>query len=411
MNSRDKSDQLFERASKVIPGGTYGHLSPASGLPRHFAHFCKSGSGVTFEDVDGVEWLDFMCAYGAVLHGYNQERIENAVGEQRRYGTVFNHPHEVTVRLAEKLTSLIDFASWTVFAKNGSDLTTWAIRVAREYTNRSLVLKVKGAYHGVDAWCDPGIGGRVNSDRADIIEFEWNNLNSLQDLLAGKRDKVAAVIMTPYHHPSFAPSVMPDDDYWINVQKMCNEYGVILVLDDVRAGWRINGNGSHCAFGFEPDLSVYSKALGNGYAISAWVGRQELKNAASHVFLTGSCWNDSIAMRAALESITIAEEEKVTQNVQNKGKYFCKELESLATDFGYNLKMTGPSSMPYPWFEADKNLFLIQRFCKFATMYGLFFHPYHNWFISNAHSESTLNLALAKSRMAFEAMSEQVDEI
>ena len=112
-----------------------------------------------------------MCAYGAVLHGYNHERIENAVGEQRRYGTVFNHPHEVTVRLAEKLTSLIDFASWTVFAKNGSDLTTWAIRVAREYTNRSLVLKVKGAYHGVDAWCDPGIGGRVNSDRADILSL------------------------------------------------------------------------------------------------------------------------------------------------------------------------------------------------------------------------------------------------
>ena len=80
------------------------------------------------------------------------------------------------------------------------------------------------------------------------------------------------------------------------------------------------------------------KALGNGYAISACVGRQELKNAASDVFLTGSCWNDSIAMRAALESITIAEEEKVTQNVQNKGKYFCQKLESLATDFGYKLK-------------------------------------------------------------------------
>ena len=115
MNSRDKSDQLLsvlQSDSRRIHTGVYA----SGGLPRHFAHFCKSGSGVTFEDVD--EWNGLiLCAYGAVLHGYNHERIENAVGEQRRYGTVFNHPHEVTVRLAEKLTSLLDFASWTSLQK------------------------------------------------------------------------------------------------------------------------------------------------------------------------------------------------------------------------------------------------------------------------------------------------------
>ena len=153
MRSRSNSDQLFKRAASVIPGGTYGHLSPASSLPRHFAHFCSSGKGVYFHDVDQNEWMDFMCAYGAVIHGYQNPIIESAVEKQRSVGTVFNHPHEVSIELAEKLTQLVDFASWSVFAKNGSDLTTWSIRVAREHTKRTFVVKARGAYHGVDAWC------------------------------------------------------------------------------------------------------------------------------------------------------------------------------------------------------------------------------------------------------------------
>ena len=182
MRSQNKSEILFKRASRVIPGGTYGHIAPASGLPRHFAHFCSTGQGAFFQDVDGNEWIDFMCAYGAVLHGYQHPRIEEAVAEQRKLGSIFNHPNEVVVELAEKLTQMVDFASWSVFAKNGSDLTTWAIRVAREQTKRSLVVKAVGAYHGVDAWCDPGLGGRIDSDRSDVVEFEWNNLNQLEDI-------------------------------------------------------------------------------------------------------------------------------------------------------------------------------------------------------------------------------------
>lgn len=404
MRSRTKSDTLFVRSSKVIPGGIYGHLSPSASLPRHFAHFCSKGEGVHFEDVDGNDWLDFMCAYGAVLHGYNHPEIEKAVAIQRKLGTVFNHPHEVSVELAEKLTDLIDFADWAVFAKNGSDLTTWAIRVARERTQRPIVIKARGAYHGVDAWCDPGMGGRIESDRADIKEFDWNNLNELEDLFKKFKDQVAAVILTPYHHASFAPSVLPDENFWTGVRKLCNDNDSILVLDDVRAGWRIHEKGSHCFFGFEPDLAVYSKALGNGYAISACVGIDSLKSAASDVFLTGSCWNDAVAMRAALTSISIAERDGVVNSVCRKGKYLCDSIEAVAKKYGYNFKMTGPPSMPYPWFFEDDDLYKIQEFCKIASNKGLFFHPHHNWFISNAHDKNSLESALTLVTETFHDM-------
>ena len=277
MRSHNKSEILFKRASRVIPGGTYGHIAPASGLPRHFAHFCSTGQGAFFQDVDGNEWIDFMCAYGAVLHGYQHPRIEETVEKQRKLGSIFNHPNEVVVELAEKLTQMVDFASWSVFAKNGSDLTTWAIRLAREQTKRSLVVKAVGAYHGVDAWCDPGLGGRIDSDRSDVVEFEWNNLNQLEDIFKQSKNKVAAVILTPYHHAAFAPSEMPVEGFWSQVRRLCTENGSLLILDDVRAGWRLHEGGSHRFFNFTPDMSVYSKALGNGYAISACVGIEPLK--------------------------------------------------------------------------------------------------------------------------------------
>ncbi len=404
MRSHNTSEILFKRASRVIPGGTYGHIAPASGLPRHFAHFCSTGQGAFFHDVDGNEWIDFMCAYGAVLHGYQNPRIEAAVEKQRKLGSIFNHPNEVVVELAEKLTQVVDFASWSVFAKNGSDLTTWAIRVAREQTKRPLVVKALGAYHGVDAWCDPGLGGRIDSDRSDVVEFEWNNLNQLEDIFKQKKNDIAAVILTPYHHAAFAPSEMPTEDFWSQVRRLCTENGSLLILDDVRAGWRLHAGGSHRFFNFTPDISVFSKALGNGYAISACVGIEAVKSAASEVFLTGSCWNDAVAMQAALSSLTMCVEGNVPQSVMTKGQFFSERLEQLAKGFNYSLKMTGPPSMPYPWFEGDENLFLIQKFCQLASKQGLYFHPHHNWFISDAHDQESLKKSLELAGRAFEEL-------
>ena len=148
-------------------------------------------------DVDGNEWLDFMCGFGAILHGYNHPEIEEAATLQREKGSIFNQPSSLMVELAETLVDRIDFAEWSVFAKNGSDLTTWAIRVAREFTGRPLVIKAKGAYHGVDSWCDPGHGGRIPDDRASIIDFDWNDLESLSLIMSENKGKVAALVLLP----------------------------------------------------------------------------------------------------------------------------------------------------------------------------------------------------------------------
>jgi glutamate-1-semialdehyde 2,1-aminomutase len=401
---RSISETFFERAGKVIPGGIYGHVSPGAGLPENFPHYCQDASGCRFRDVDAKEWIDFMCGFGAVLHGFRNPCIEKAVEEQRKSGSIFNQPSPLMIDLAERLIEQIDFAQWAVFAKNGSDLTTWAIRVAREQTGKQYIIKATGAYHGVDAWCDPGFGGRISSDRQHILEFKWNQIDQLEDLTKKYSGKVAGLILTPYHHPSFSPSELPLPQFWENVEEICNRNEMILILDDVRCGGRLHDQGSHRYFGFSPDLAVYSKALGNGYAISACVGREDLRESASEVFLTGSCWNDAYSMAAAIASLKLSIESKVAQSVLIKGLDFSSRLERVAQEQKIPLRMTGPPSMPYPWIEGDNNLFELQKFCRFCADEGLYFHPHHNWFISNSLDDEAINETMDKVSLALEKM-------
>jgi glutamate-1-semialdehyde 2,1-aminomutase len=399
--SRKRSDELFLRATKVVPGGIYGHLAPAGGLPKVFPHYAESAEGCRFRDVDGNDWLDFMCGYGAILLGHRDPEVEEAAERQRREGSVLNQPTARMVELAEAMVERIDFAEWAVFAKNGSDVTTWATRVAREHTGRRFVLKAKGAYHGVDAWCDPGFGGRIPEDRKFVGEFKWNDLDGLRSLAKEHEDDVAAIVLTPYHHAAFGPSEMPADGFWAGVEELCREKGIILVLDDVRAGSRLDDGGSHRLFGFTPDVACYSKALGNGYAISACVGREDLRRGARDVFLTGSCWNDAVAMTAAMKCLDLARERNVVAKLDTLGVRLSKGLRDAGAKHGFSFSLTGPPAMPFPWFDGDENLYLLQQFCELCALEGVFFHPHHNWFLCGAHEEATIDQAVEAASVAF----------
>lgn len=399
----------FQRAAQVIPGGIYGHVQPAAGLPGVFPYFAQSGRGCRYRDVDGREYLDFMCGFGPVILGYGHPAVEEAAARQRAEGggEVFNHPSPRMVELAEYLTGRIDFADWAVFAKNGSDLTTWAVQVAREHTGRKKVAMARGAYHGVDAWCTPGRGGVLPEDRALVATFAWNDLDGLAGLFRKEGDDLAAVILTPYHHPGFGPSVLPAPGFWAGVERLCREQETVLILDDIRAGFRLHAGGSHRAFGFTPDLAVYCKALANGYTISAAVGREELRGAAGRVFLTGSYWNNPVAMAAARACLETIVREAVPERLEKMGRRLRAGLEGAARRHGFRLTMTGPESMPQPALEGDPDLFLLQRFCAGAVARGVFFHPHHNWFLGAAHTEQDIDAAVAVAEICWAEMAEE----
>jgi len=385
----------------VIPGGIYGHTTPAATLPGAVPYFAAQGFGCRYRDVDGNEFIDFMGGYGPLVLGYHHPEVEAAADAARRLGAAFNHPTSILVELAEKLTDRIDFADWAVFAKNGADLTTWSLMVAREVTGRPKILKIRGAYHGSHAWCTPGHGGLIPEDRAHIHDFPFNDVAALEALFVRHRGQIAGLILTPFHHPAFADSVLPTREFVAAANRLCREHGVLQILDDVRCGFRLSIDGSHSVYGYTPDLAVYCKALANGHSISACVGRSAHKAAASRVFLTGSYWNDPAPMAAALATLDIVARDHIPEKLAATGTRFVNSLLNLGEKHGIPLVASGPPALPYVRVKDDPSFLRTQALCAAAVAHGVFLHPHHNWFISAAMTEADINDALARLSTAF----------
>jgi glutamate-1-semialdehyde 2,1-aminomutase len=391
----------------VIPGGIYGHASPAVTVPGAYPYYAERGRGCRYWDVDGNEYIDYLCGYGPMILGHQHPEVEEAAARQQRDALCLNHPGPIMVELAEYLVDLVEFSAWAVFGKNGSDMTTWALQVAREHTKRRKILKVAGAYHGIDPWCTPGHAGLLHEDRAHIHDFFWNDPESFDRLLKAHRGDIAGVIMTPFHHPAFQPSQLPAPGFWSHIESACRRDGIVLILDDIRAGFRLDARGSHVPFGFEPDLICFCKAIANGHALSATLGRQELRVAASKVFLTGSYWNSAPAMAAALACLEILQREDTVSTLRPLGEQLMDGLVEAGRRHGYAMIASGPPAIPFLSFADDPSLRRQQRFCTEVTRRGAIFHPHHNWFLSAAHTPEDIDSTL---RMADEAFGVLEDE-
>jgi glutamate-1-semialdehyde 2,1-aminomutase len=223
--TRTQSLEWYDRATKVIPGGVYGHMSPAASLPLAFPYYADRADGCYFYDVDGNRFLDFMCAYGPIVLGHQHPEVEAAAQAARERGGLFSHPGTGMVELAETLVNRVDFADWCVFGKNGSDMTTWAMQVARQHTGHKKVLVVSGAYHGVDAWTNPSPGGVIEEDRRHIHDFKWNDAAGFEKLVAEHQGSIAAVMINPFHHPAFGPNVEPTSGFIESVNRICKKEG------------------------------------------------------------------------------------------------------------------------------------------------------------------------------------------
>ena len=374
-------------------------------MPGATPYYAVEGFGCRYRDLDGNTFIDFLCGYGPLVLGYHHPEVEAAATDARARGAAFNHPTPLMVELAEALVSRIDFADWAVFAKNGADLTTWGTQVAREFTGRPKILKIRGAYHGTHAWCTPGHGGLLPEDRAHIHDFPFNDIAALGSLFARHRGQIAALILTPFHHPAFADSQLPSPDFVAACNRLCREHGVLQILDDVRCGFRLSADGSHSVYGYKPDLSVYCKALANGHPISACVGRAALKPAASRVFLTGSYWNDPAPMAAALATLAVIERDNIPARLAALGERFVSGFLALGQKHGIPLVASGPPAMPYVRVADDPSFVRTQSLCAAAVAQGVFLHPHHNWFISAAMTESDIDEALQRLDTALHSLS------
>jgi glutamate-1-semialdehyde 2,1-aminomutase len=404
----DRSNDLFDRAKRVIPGGIYGHQSPLMLVPDSYPSFFARGEGCHVWDVDGNEYIDYMCSYGPIVLGHRHPRVEEAARRQMDFGNCFNAPSPLWVELAEHLVSITPFADWTVFAKNGSDVCTWAVEVARHATGRAKVAAATGAYHGTDSWCTPVPAGVMPEDRANVLNFTYNDLADLTRVVEDNSDSIAAIMVCPLRHDFAHDLELPVDGFLQGVRRLCDREGIVFILDDVRCGFRLHLGGSGELFGVRPDLSCYCKAIANGYPLAACLGIEPLKKAAQEVYFTGSYFTSAVPMAAALATLKELASSEGIARMRAIGEMLRDGMVSQARSHALEVTWSGPPALPFMSFKADAGKFKRSRvFCAASARSGVYFAPMHNWFLSAAHSERDINQTLEVTNAAFKAVSDQ----
>lgn len=384
-----QSEALFARANRVIPNGIPGHFNPVVQKPAGtYPYYCDRASGARFWDVDGNEYIDYMCAYGPMILGYANPIVDAAVQAQMAKADTCTLASPVMVQLAEYLVELVPMADWASFAKNGADATNMAVLIARRATGRRKVIAIEDGYHGTAPWMQALTrGGIAAADLTETIRIPWNDINALERVLSESGNEVAAFISSPYHHPAYKDNALPAEGYWTAVHRLLKQHGVVSICDDVRAGFRIDMGGSNEYFGYTPDLTCYCKAIANGYPISAVLGSDSLKDAAAGVFQTGSFWFSAAPMAAALACLQQLRKINAPLLARTTGEKLLDGLVTIARGNGRELIVTGMPSMPYLRTEHEDGIGFHQALCGECTRRGVFMTSHHNLFISTAHSD------------------------
>jgi glutamate-1-semialdehyde 2,1-aminomutase len=399
-----KSRELFERAAKVIPGGIYGSKAPGFLVPGAYPYYIERAEGCRMWDPDGNEYIDFLCGFGSQIVGYGNKRVDTPALARIADGDLLDQPAPVMVDLAERLVALVEGTAWAVFTKNGTDATSLAVSLARVRTEKPIAVMASGAYHGAANWCGSNLFPAIADERRDIRTFAFNDTAGLERIFEADRGRIACIILTPYHHPTYARQLLPEPGFYDAVHRLCAAEGALFIMDDIRANFRLHERGSHVLFGAKPDLWCMGKALANGYPISVLMGTEALGQTASSFFITGTYWMSAAPMVAAMATLDESQRLGGPARLAALGTLLKEGLEAAGKESGFGARVSGPAAIPFLTFDEDPNLYLNQRFGAAMARRGVFLHPHHNWFISYAHSEADIALTVERARIAFAAM-------
>ncbi len=361
-NRYAKSKELLDRASKVLASGVSSEFRKYN---HPHALFYDYAHGSMIRDVDGNEYIDFTLSQGPLILGHSNKRVLDAVESYSREGQLYAGQHLKEIELAEKLQEIIPTAELMRFCLDGSEAVQTAFRVARSKTKRNLFLRFEGHYHG---WLDnvaygisvpqegfgsrdkpnisPWSQGMAVSSSSEFILLPWNDVELLEKTIGKYKDELAAVIPEPTMCNNGC--IPPRAGYLEKMRELCSKYGIALIFDEVITGFRMSLSGAQGYFNIQPDLSIYAKAMGSGYPISAIVGKKEwMEEISSGRVIHAGTMNASNPTVAA--SLATIEELQADTDVYSRlfrlGNDLKSGLEELAAKHGQNLLVQGPGPM------------------------------------------------------------------
>jgi len=330
---------MRERAHAIVPGGAHTYAKGDDQYPELAPGFIVRGEGSHVWDVDGNEFIEYGMGLRAVTLGHAYPPVVEAAYKQMLLGNNFTRPAAIELECAEQLLSLIPRADMVKFAKDGSDATSGAVRLARAFTGRDMIARCADhPFFSVDDWFigNTAMAAGVPQAVRDLtVQFRYNDVASLEQLFREYPEKIACVMMEA------ATTVEPQADFLLKVQNLCRRNGVVFVLDEMITGFRWDLGGAQKYYGLEPDLSTFGKAMSNGFSLSALVGKREimelggLRHGKERVFLlstTHGAENHSLA--AAIETIEIYKRQNVVAYLYRQGERLRQQINRIAESLG-----------------------------------------------------------------------------
>jgi glutamate-1-semialdehyde 2,1-aminomutase len=335
----DASKVLQRRSHAVIPGGAHTNAKGDDQYPEEAPVFIARGQGCHVWDVDGNEFIEYALGLRSVTLGHAYPPVVEAACRQMQLGWNFNRPAPIEVECAEKLASLVDSAEMVKFAKNGSDATTAAVKLARAYTGRDMVAVCGDhPFFSIDDWFMGSTdqpAGIPQAIRDLTVKFHYNDLASVEALFQAYPGRIACLMMEAER---LEP---PVDDFLGATKRLCHQHGALFILDEIITGFRWHLGGAQKAHGIRPDLSTFGKAMGNGFAISALVGRRDIMELGSlttpreRVFLLSTTYGaETHTLAAALATMTIYEREGVIEHLYRQGGRLAAGIAKLTGELG-----------------------------------------------------------------------------
>ena len=423
------SAAYFERAQELIPGGVNSPVRAFKSVGGNPV-FIKSAKGAYLHDVDGNSYIDLIGSWGPMLFGQAHPVIEDAVRQALSNGFSFGAPTYNEVLIAEKITSMIPSVEKVRLVNSGTEATMAAIRLARAYTKRDKIIKMEGCYHGhgdsfliaagsgVATLGTPDSPGVTVSTARDTLTAIYNDVESLENIFQANPTDIAAIIIEPV--VGNMGLVIPKNGYLEAVQKLCKQYGALLIFDEVMTGFRLSAAGYQGLAGIQPDLTTLGKIIGGGLPVGAYGGKAEIMNMiapAGPVYQAGTLSGNPLATTAGLAMLNlITDNPEVYASLAKRGLALKNALISDLKELGLNYTINQIGSM-FTLFFTDKEVnnfsdaktsdtALFGRYFKGMLEKGIYLPPsqYESWFLSAALGDSEYDQIITASKATLRSL-------
>ena len=422
----ENSEKLYKKAITLMPGGVNSPVRAFNAVGRT-PLFIKSAKGSKITDVDGNEFIDYVCSWGPGILGHAREEVIEAVQKACKYGLTYGAPTEKESILAEMVMSLMPHIEMLRLVSSGTEAVMSAVRAARGYTGRDLIIKFTGCYHGhsdallVSAGSGvmtsgvPDSAGVPKGCTQDTMTAVYNDLDSVKALLEQAKGQVAAVIVEPV--AANMGVVAPKKGFLEGLRTLCDQHGTLLIFDEVITGFRLAFGGAAEYFGVTPDMVTYGKIIGAGMPVGAYGGRREIMemvSPAGPVYQAGTLSGNPIAMAAGLTQLKyLYEHQEVYKDLEEKGQKLYGGIEEILKEAGSEYHVNHVSSLGSLFFAKEEVVDYTSAKSSdtkaFADYFlamlkqGIHLAPsqFEAMFLSTAHSDEVLEDTLTKIRNYF----------